>query len=145
MDLALNNLQRLICHKTNQTIFFTLLFFTFRNKKKKLIIFLHISVVVSSFSVYNNCFSNDYNRNLIFSSLLSESPGVSEPIYEDIGSVHLDKCTADSPGDKCCCVSPDSIHKTDAQVLNMQQHSKVSHDELHFSVHQTPIFIACMV
>lgn len=71
---------------------------------------------------------------------LRDNPGVSEPIYEDIDGVHLDKCTADSPGDKCCCVSPDSLHKTDVQVLNMQHSKKPPSKSCHSSIERVMIW-----
>lgn len=72
--------------------------------------------------------NSSFNNNLLVSTDsmmatrdidLRENPGVSEPIYEDIDGVNLDKCTADSPGDKCCCVAPDVSACGPIAVLNV--------------------------
>ncbi|CAI9716414.1 Hypothetical predicted protein [Octopus vulgaris] len=80
------------------------------------------------------CLSHNGHQNNFLSSPSSPTsedsdfrdiPSSQEPIYEDIDRVRLDKCTADSPGDKCCCTSAsDTDHKTDSHALNMQHTSK---------------------
>ncbi|GAB1600768.1 uncharacterized protein LOC115209365 isoform X1 [Argonauta hians] len=58
-------------------------------------------------------------------------PGTQEPIYEDIDRILSDKCTAASPGDKCCCAAAastsDTDHKTDSHAVNMQHSTKKKH------------------